>query len=795
VASDELGGSHSRAARDLGLSLAIVVVVTALALALRRSISGPLQELSKGARRLSSGDLGPGVAYSSADEIGDVAAAFGDLHVTAERLAEEIRAMNRAVRENRLRHRAGLDGLEGVWAQLLAGMNDTMAAFADLQDRRERAERETQRVFEMSVDMLSVLGFDGYFKRLNPAFERTLGQSRQALLSRPAIDFVHPEDRDLALDRLSAMREGSDPAHFEVRYPHPDGSVRWLQWNARPVPEEGLIYAVARDITKSRRAAEEQAALRRVATLVARGGTPAAVLEMIAAEAGKLISTDFAMIARYGAGPSATGIVAWRRDGSPTPLSADVKLGGQNVISFVFESGRPARLDSYEEASGDVAGWARGVGIGSTVGVPITVEGHLWGVLIVSLERDEPMPADTEDRLSAFTELAATAIANAEAREELARIADEQSALRRVATLVAHGAAPELVFGAVAEEVANLLPGVDVALVGRYGHDATIEFVGGWSNTGQTDWVGDTVGVGGNNVSTKVLETREPARVDQLDDDSMATAAALRTGTRSSAGAPINVESQLWGVMIVGSGEKAGLPQGIEHELAGFTELVATAIANAQAREEVAASRARIVAAADESRRRIERDLHDGVQQRLIVLGLQVQAARDLANGSTAAREQLAQISQGLNSVVDQLREISTGIHPVILRHGGLRAGIRALARRSPIPVDVEVPADLHLADPVEVAAYYVASEALTNAAKHSNASMVEVRVVVHERELKLTIRDDGVGGASVGGGSGLIGLADRVEAVGGRLRIASPPGEGTTLRVALPLAPVPTQV
>ncbi|MBV8216924.1 MAG: sensor histidine kinase, partial [Solirubrobacterales bacterium] len=233
---------------------------------------------------------------------------------------------------------------------------------------------------------------------------------------------------------------------------------------------------------------------------------------------------------------------------------------------------------------------------------------------------------------------------------------------------------------------------------------------------------------------------------------------------------------------------------GIERELAGFTELVATAIANAQARGEVAASRARVVAAADEARRRIERDLHDGVQQRLVVLGLQLQAARELANGTPTARDQLAQIGQGLTNVVEELREISSGIHPVVLRHGGLRAGIRALARRSPVPVEVDVPADLELPDPLEVAAYYVASEAVTNAAKHAHASSMEIRVGLNERELEMTVRDDGIGGATVGVGSGLIGLADRVQAVGGRIEITSPQGAGTTLRVTLPLPTMATQ-
>ncbi|MBV9335887.1 MAG: nitrate- and nitrite sensing domain-containing protein, partial [Solirubrobacterales bacterium] len=191
VVSDEFDNARTRALRDLALSLAVLVLVTALALALRRSITGPVREVSAAARGLAHGDIAARVDYSSQDEIGDVAAAFRDVHATAARLVDEIRAKNQAVRENRLEHRGNLAGLEGVWSQLVAGMNDTMAAFAELQGRRQHAERETARIFEMSLDLLCVLGFDGYFKRVNPAFERTLGYSRDALLSRPGFDFAH----------------------------------------------------------------------------------------------------------------------------------------------------------------------------------------------------------------------------------------------------------------------------------------------------------------------------------------------------------------------------------------------------------------------------------------------------------------------------------------------------------------------------------------------------------------------------------------------------------------------------
>ena len=200
VVSDELDSARATAARDLALSLAILAVVTALALALRRSITRPLRDVSAAARGLAQGDIAAGVEYSSRDEIGDVAAAFRDVHATAARLVEEMRAKNRAVRENRLDHRADVSGLDGVWSQLVAGMNDTMASFVELQERREQAERETARIFEMSLDLLCVIGFDGYFKRVNPAFEQTLGYSREVLLSQRRVRF-HPSGRPRALER------------------------------------------------------------------------------------------------------------------------------------------------------------------------------------------------------------------------------------------------------------------------------------------------------------------------------------------------------------------------------------------------------------------------------------------------------------------------------------------------------------------------------------------------------------------------------------------------------------------
>jgi signal transduction histidine kinase len=254
-------------------------------------------------------------------------------------------------------------------------------------------------------------------------------------------------------------------------------------------------------------------------------------------------------------------------------------------------------------------------------------------------------------------------------------------------------------------------------------------------------------------------------------------------------GTPILVEGRLWGVVIAGSSRVQPLPPDTEARLADFTKLLATAIANAESRAALAASRARVVAAADEARRRIERDLHDGAQQRLVSLGLQLREARAAVPKQLGELDRnLAYVADGLASVGEELREISRGIHPAILSDGGLGPALRALARRSTVAVELDVRPDRRLPERVEVAAYYVVSEALTNAAKHAHASAVHVDVDAGDSIVKLAIRDDGVGGADPRRGSGLIGLTDRVEALGGRIEMASPVGSGTSLMVRIPI-------
>jgi signal transduction histidine kinase len=301
--------------------------------------------------------------------------------------------------------------------------------------------------------------------------------------------------------------------------------------------------------------------------------------------------------------------------------------------------------------------------------------------------------------------------------------------------------------------------------------------------------VGDREPVGGRNVTSLVFETGQLARIDSYEDATGPVGdIALEVGVRASVGAPISIAGELWGVMIVASRSEP-LPADTEARLAGFTELAATAVANAEARAEVTASRARIVAAADQARRRIEQDVHDGAQQPLVTLALRLRAAR------AAVPPELGELGAELDratalatGALYELREIARGIHPAVLAKGGLRLALNALARRSPVPVDLQVHTDGRLPEPVEVSAYYLVAEALTNAAKHARATAIGVEVQVVGHLLVVAVRDDGVGGAGLAGGSGLAGLKDRVEALGGRIVLHSPRGAGTSLRAELPL-------
>jgi signal transduction histidine kinase len=540
-----------------------------------------------------------------------------------------------------------------------------------------------------------------------------------------------------------------------------------------------------------RRFAEEQAALRRVAVLVARAAPPDEVFAAVTAEAGRTLAADVAVLNRYAQDGTESVAGVWASTGAPpVAVGTRVPVGGRNVTSLVFQSGQPVRIDGYTDATGAIGDIATAAGIRASVGVPVSVAGQLWGVMLVAT-RSERLPADTEARLTGFTELAATAIANAQARTELREFAEEQAALRRVATLVARAAPPEEIFAAVVAEAGRLLD-ADVTGMGRYDPDGTTTILATWSSTGAAVPVpvGTRFGPGGHNTGTMVFQTGRPARIDDFAEATGAVAGPARDllGARGSVTVPFRVEGRLWGTVSVMS-KRGPFPADTEARLARFTELTATAVANAEAQAEITVSRARIVAATDTARRRIERDLHDTAQQRLASLALNLRRAQAAVPAEAVELlQQLDGVIAETNDALELLREIARGLHPSALADGGLRPALSALAHRSAIPVRLDVRVAGGLSESAELTAYYAVSEALTNTAKHAHASAAEVEVSASQGMLRIGVRDDGRGGADTSRGSGLTGLRDRVEAIGGRLALHSPPGAGTLVEIVLPI-------
>jgi signal transduction histidine kinase len=533
----------------------------------------------------------------------------------------------------------------------------------------------------------------------------------------------------------------------------------------------------------------EQAALRRVATLVARGAPPEEVFSAVTEEAGRLLGADYTMMGRYDPDGSRTIVAAWSSAGAAFPVDDRQKLGGRNVPTLVLQTGRAARIDDSTTGSGPIAEADSEFGFRAAVGVPVSVEGRLWGAMVVN-SRVGPLPAGTEARLAGFTELAGAAVANAQAHVELRGFAEEQAALRRVATLVARGAPPDEVLTAVTGEAGRLLH-AGHATMGRYDPDGTLTVVAAWDSTGIALPVGSRWTSGRHALHTMIFQTGRPARIDDYTEIPGPVGAAVRElGIRAAVGGPVSVEGRLWGSLGVES--RAALPADTEVRLAGFTELAATAIANAEAQAALTASRARIVAACDDTRRRIERNLHDGAQQRLVSLTLNLRAAEAaLPAGTGAAAQQMDDVAAGLDGVLDDLREIARGLHPAILAESGLQPALKTLARRSPVPVDLDIKVEGRLPEQAEIAAYYTVCEALANVAKHAHATVADVQAAETEGVLRVQVRDDGRGGADFSDGSGLVGLKDRAEALGGHLDLRSPPGEGTTLEVTLPIGDV----
>jgi PAS domain S-box-containing protein len=542
--------------------------------------------------------------------------------------------------------------------------------------------------------------------------------------------------------------------------------------------------------------ASEQRALRTAATLVASGASPSEVFTAITTLASELFEAPFASLLRYGPDEKATMIAGCAACSGFVGQTWTVPSDDSGIVRTVVGSRRPARIDDHSGVHGPLGEAARSLGIGSVVGVPVVVDGAVWGVLAVGSAQDgPPLPANASERLVGFTELVTTTLINAETRDSLRRLADEQAALRRVATLAARESSSVEVLEAVAEEAARVLE-VDAIGMLRFEPDATAVLVAQSEAPWDRPPLGTRFTLDGENPIASVHRTGAAARMDDWTSATGSVAAMAEVlGVRSTVASPIVVEGRLWGTMMAATNESKLLPANTESRIVEFTELLATAISNAESREALVASRARIVAAGDEARRRIERNLHDGTQQRLVALGLDVQTVRDsIPADQHEAQSDLERIRHELEAVLEDVREFSHGLHPALLSQAGLEPSLRALARRSPVPVKVDVSVSERPSESTETAVYYAISEALANAAKHARASEISVVVTTSGSEIRATIEDDGSGGAEMSAGSGLVGLIDRIEALGGRFALDSPPGHGTRISIVMPLVAGPIE-
>jgi signal transduction histidine kinase len=528
--------------------------------------------------------------------------------------------------------------------------------------------------------------------------------------------------------------------------------------------------------------AEEQAALRRVATLVAEGATEAELGAAVTSEIATRFGAQRASTMRWD-GDTIRIIGSWSSDSGPMETVGRVyRLGGDTVSTRVVHTGEPARVNSAEDLRTDFAKerWAE-LGLQATIGAPILVDGKVWGVVMVSrTEVDHPFPPDAEDRLADFAALVAQAIVNAEARRETAELIAEQTALRRIAMLVAAGRPQTEVLDAVTSEVAPLFGAATVTLVRGNGVQDEVVVITGWNGADAAPVEqGSLYHPDPEGATLAVLETGIASRAEEWSPE---------RGTCSVIAAPLIVGGAPIGALTASRLGSETFPAGAEIRLRSFADLAAQSIANERAQAELRASRARIVRAGDEIRRRLERNLHDGAQQRLVSVSVALRlASAAFETSPEKAAELLAGATDELDEALEELRALGRGLHPATLTKYGLAPALDALAGRAPLPVAVDNEICERLPRPVEAALFYVASESLTNVVKYAQATKVTIRLRCAGDVAEIEVVDDGIGGADTTGGSGIRGLADRIEALDGHFGVDSPPGEGTRVWAEIP--------
>jgi signal transduction histidine kinase len=530
-----------------------------------------------------------------------------------------------------------------------------------------------------------------------------------------------------------------------------------------------------------KRLLEEQSALRRVATLVAAGREQIELVDAMTSEIGRLFDAQRANVMRW-SGDTIEVIGEWSSDGNAVRRGSVYAYGGDTIVARVVRSGGAQRIDAAGELQTEFAQarW-RDLGIGPSIAAPIIADGEIWGVVTTSRTPEhEPFPSGAEVRLGDFAALIAQAVANAESRRQVAELAEEQAALRRVATLVAAGKPQLEVVEAVAREATHVFGAETVRLLRWTGIQDEVVVAGGWAAEGTAIAGGSLYHPTPSSPTLQVLETGIPTRTEE-------TSAEL--GFQFAISAPVIVDARLWGALTALRSEQP-FAAGSEVHLRSFADLAAQSVANALAQEEMRASRARIVRAADEARERLERNLHDGAQQRLVAVSFSLRlAGAKLPGAPEEAQSLLSAASEELTHAMNELRELARGIHPAILTERGLGPALEVLSKRAPLPVTLSNELAGPLPASVEAAAYYVVAESLTNVAKYAEASSVEVRVSRENGVAVVEVVDDGIGGADATRGSGLRGLADRVEALDGRLGVESPQSVGTRVRAEIPLA------
>ncbi|MEP7332538.1 MAG: GAF domain-containing protein [Terracoccus sp.] len=522
------------------------------------------------------------------------------------------------------------------------------------------------------------------------------------------------------------------------------------------------------------RVADEQAALRRIAELAARETLGDEVLEAVVAETSRLTGVRFVNLLRFDPGGSSVIVAVV---GAPDGIVVGMRDtdGGDGPVQRVWRTGRPARVEGPVTAG---SGWqqvAHRFGFSTIVAVPVLVRTKPWGVLVAV---GDPLPQGIEDQLTRFAELAGTAVSAVRARRDRQVLVDEHSAFRRVAELVARGEPLENVFVAVATEASRLLGDLTAALL-RYGpgQDAVVVAV-----SGSPAVVGLRGRVSGG--LEIVLRTGRPTTISA--DNSARTELTDRLGIGTGIVVPVIVEGRVWGVLATDRPETSASKESLER-LTQFADLAAAAIANAENKANLRASRARVVATADETRRQLQRDVHDTAQQRLVHTIISLNLARDVLDEADAAASLVEEALAHAVRASHDLREIVHGILPAALILGGLRAGVESLVADLALPVDVRVAAQ-RLPVKTETTSYFIVAEALNNVVKHAHATHADVDVTLNGDVVTVVVSDDGCGGAALVGGTGLIGLLDRVEAGGGQLTITSPRGMGTSLHATLPL-------